>query len=72
MVGSMSEPSPSLFNCPACGAEYKVVRMEATSAETPDEELQCRNCGGPLDARDGNFILKYFLVKTPKKGRRKK
>ena len=72
MVGSMSELSPSSFNCPACGAEYKVVRMEATSAETPDEELRCRNCGGALDVRDGNFILKYFLVKTPKKGRRKK
>ncbi len=68
----MSESSSSLFNCPACGAEYKVVRMEATSSETTDEELQCRNCGGALDARDGNFILKYFLVKTSKKGRRKR
>jgi hypothetical protein len=46
--------------------------MEVASAETPDEELQCRNCGGALEARDGNFILKYFLVKTPKKGRRKR
>jgi transcription elongation factor Elf1 len=72
MVGSMPEPSPSPFNCPACGAEYKVVRMEATSAETSHEEVQCRNCGGPLDARDGAFILKYFLVGTPKKSRRKK
>jgi len=46
--------------------------MEATSAETLHEEVQCRNCGGPLDARDGAFILKYFLVGTPKKSRRKK
>jgi transcription elongation factor Elf1 len=68
----MPDRSSSVFHCPACDAEYKVVRMEAASAETSDEEIQCRNCGGPLDARDGNFILKYFLVKTPRKSRRKK
>jgi predicted Zn finger-like uncharacterized protein len=72
MVDFMSEPSPSSFNCPACGAEYKVVRIEATPAEVQDEEVQCRNCGGPLDALDGGFILKYFLVGAPKKGRRKR
>jgi hypothetical protein len=72
MVSSMSEHASSLFSCPACGAHYTVVRMAAEPGETPDEELQCRNCGGPLDAREGDFILKYFLVGPPKKGRRRK
>jgi transcription elongation factor Elf1 len=68
----MSEPLSSFFNCPACGAGYKVVRMEAPLSETSDEQVECRNCGGPLDAHDGAFILKYFLVGPSKKGRRKK
>jgi predicted RNA-binding Zn-ribbon protein involved in translation (DUF1610 family) len=68
----MSETSSSLFSCPACGVEYKVVRMEAASDKTSDEQVECRNCGGLLDARDGTFILKYFLVGPPKKSRRKK
>jgi transcription elongation factor Elf1 len=68
----MTELSSSLFNCPACNAEYKVVRMEAASAGKSDEQIECRNCGGPLDARDGAFILKYFLVGPPRKSRRKK
>jgi transcription elongation factor Elf1 len=68
----MSEPSSSLFSCPACGVEYKVVKMEAASHETLDEQVECRNCGGPFDARDGAFILKYFLVGPSKKSRRKK
>jgi predicted Zn finger-like uncharacterized protein len=73
MVGSMPEhASSSSFHCPACGAEYKIVRMEVESAETSDAEVQCRNCGGALDGRDGAFILKYFLVGTPKKSRRKR
>jgi hypothetical protein len=24
--------------------------------------LTCRNCGGPLHAREGRYILKYFLL----------
>jgi hypothetical protein len=46
--------------------------MEAPLSETSDEQVECRNCGGPLDAHDGAFILKYFLVGPSKKGRRKK
>jgi hypothetical protein len=46
--------------------------MEATPGETSHEEVQCRNCGGALEARDGDFILKYFLVGKPKKSRRKR
>jgi hypothetical protein len=51
----------TLFACPTCGAEYKLVRVEAPPA--PDEgQLICTGCGGPLRAREGRFALKYFRV----------
>jgi len=47
--------------CPTCGAKYKVVRVEAPV--TPGEgRLVCTSCGGPLNAREGRFVLKYFGV----------
>jgi hypothetical protein len=56
---------PTSFACPTCGAKYKVVRVEAPP--TPHEgQLVCRSCGGPLNAREGRFVLKYFLVGVSK------
>jgi hypothetical protein len=49
------------FTCPTCGAEYKVVRVEAKTM-VPEGRLTCTKCGGPLHAREGRHILKYFLV----------
>jgi hypothetical protein len=49
------------FACRICGADYEVVRVEAWP-ETADGDLVCVKCGGPLHAREGRFILKYFLV----------
>ena len=54
------------FHCPNCYALYKVVKVEA-GPETPDVEIACRNCGGPLTAREGNLVLKYFLVGKPER-----
>jgi predicted RNA-binding Zn-ribbon protein involved in translation (DUF1610 family) len=55
----MNEATP--FACPTCGAEYKVVRVEASPK--PDEgQLVCTSCGGPLNAREGRFALKYFRI----------
>jgi hypothetical protein len=51
---------------------YKIVRVEADAAAAPDDKVLCRNCDGELDARDGAFILKYFLVGPSRKPRRKK
>jgi predicted Zn finger-like uncharacterized protein len=56
------------FHCPNCNALYKVVRMEAKST-ADDREIVCRACGAPLQGREGNFILKYFLVKHDRKQR---
>jgi ssDNA-binding Zn-finger/Zn-ribbon topoisomerase 1 len=52
---------PKVYPCPTCGTEYKVVRVEATTA-LPEGRLTCTKCGGPLHARKGRHILKYFVV----------
>lgn len=50
------------FNCPNCGAGYKIVRLVAESSI----RSTCRRCGGRLQASEGAYILKYFLVDRPK------
>jgi predicted RNA-binding Zn-ribbon protein involved in translation (DUF1610 family) len=47
--------------CPTCGAEYKVVRVEA-KVMPGEGQLTCTSCGGPLNGREGRFVLKYFGV----------
>ena len=49
------------FNCPNCNALYHVVKTEA-GPETDDREITCCACDGPLAARDGMLICKYFLL----------
>ena len=50
------------FTCPNCQALYEIVRMEA-GPETDSREIVCRACGSPLVAREGKFVLKYFLLR---------
>jgi predicted Zn finger-like uncharacterized protein len=57
----MVQPTP--FECPSCGAKYKVVRMEAEAPANEKAKVACLTCGAPLEARDGKFILKYFRVR---------
>jgi len=56
----MAEHQEARFNCGNCGAQYKVVRVEAPTAA--DREIACLRCAEPLEAREGRFALKYFLV----------
>jgi transcription elongation factor Elf1 len=69
----MNEAKP--YACPTCEAEYKVVRVEA-KATMREGRLICRKCGGPLHAREGRYVLKYFLVggsqRHPLRGRSQK
>ena len=51
------------FKCPNCKALYEVVRVEGNSLT--GREITCRKCGGPLQGRDGKFVLKYFLLRRP-------
>jgi hypothetical protein len=50
------------FNCPHCDAPYHVVRGEP-GPETLYRKIACRACGGPLPEREGEFVLKYFLLR---------
>jgi hypothetical protein len=59
------------FTCPNCGAKYRLVKVEAPISVVPDCEVPCRGCGGPLNGRDGDFFLKYFLVERSKSGKRR-
>ena len=69
---SVPNHPPSPFQCPGCGARYKVVRLEAPLEPSLDREfvITCKNCGGPLDGRVGKLILKYFLVGRPHSAQR--
>lgn len=60
----MPEPSETRFDCPNCGARYKVVRVDAPPLAN-EEEVTCVNCGVAFQGREGRFALKYFLV-SPK------
>jgi predicted Zn finger-like uncharacterized protein len=51
------------FKCPNCGALYRVIKVEA-GPETVDRQVSCPACGTPLNGRDGQFVLKYFLLRT--------
>jgi hypothetical protein len=63
------QPSTSRFDCPNCGAQYALVRVEAETVE-PDVRLACRCCNGPLDGYEhgpkGPYILKYLLLERPR------
>jgi predicted Zn finger-like uncharacterized protein len=67
----MAEAAETRFNCPNCGAHYKVVQVEAPALASM-EEVTCINCGAALQARDGKFALKYFLVSSKTKRDRRK
>jgi hypothetical protein len=62
----MTYNNPTEFVCPGCGSGYKVVRVEA-DADLPHRLLHCRVCKHPLTAMDGEFLLKYFLVRPSEK-----
>ena len=55
-----------LFKCPNCGSQYKLVRVEA-EPDPSHGRIECRHCGGPLNGREGRFILKYFLIDRPRR-----
>ncbi len=57
----MSEHPPMSRTCPNCGAQYKVIRIDAPATDK-FREISCKSCGGPLQGREGNSIFKYFLV----------
>jgi hypothetical protein len=65
-IASASKP---FFKCPHCSALYHIIKVEA-GPESDDRQITCRTCGGPLRAREGEFVFKYFLLRHA--GRRQK
>jgi hypothetical protein len=60
----MSDVTP--FSCPHCEAAYKLVYVEAEESASDPEILWLR-CGGPLQAREGDFLRKYLFVDRKRK-----
>jgi hypothetical protein len=58
----MAADKPSLFHCPNCNALYQVVKVE-TGHETVGREITCLCCEAPLIGREGNLVVKYFLLR---------
>jgi transcription elongation factor Elf1 len=57
------------FNCPTCNGRYKLVRADADD-QSSSGQIECYYCGGPLIGREGQLVLKYFVVdKSPKRAR---
>ena len=61
----MTKSDLSPFECPNCGAKYKLIRVEA-EPQSLDRQITCRSCGAPLHGREGAIALKYFLVDRPR------
>jgi ribosomal protein S27E len=59
------------FKCPNCEALYQLVKVEA-GPETTFHDVACPACGVPLPGREGNLILKYFLLRNGGRRRRAK
>jgi hypothetical protein len=67
----MARGGPSsfvFFTCLNCKALYQLVKVEA-GPETVDRALTCLVCGVPLPSREGEFVLKYFLLRKAARGR---
>jgi hypothetical protein len=50
------------FNCPKCKMLYHFVKAQA-GPESVDGEIGCCHCGEPLPGREGQYVLKYFLLR---------
>jgi hypothetical protein len=55
-------PGKLSYFCPNCNALYQLVKVDA-GPETNDRQITCRACGAPLPAREGKFVLKYFMLR---------
>ncbi len=63
--------STALFTCPNCKALYQLIKVES-GRETANTEIRCKVCSGPLVGREGNFVLKYFLLREGIRRERRK
>jgi len=57
----LSQDNPRDFTCPQCESRYRLVRAKAGPG-TSDQPVHCVVCGHALAPRDGEYVLKYFLI----------
>jgi len=57
---------PEKFVCRQCETEYRLVKVSAGSLVS-DASIHCLQCQAELPTREGNLVLKYFLVQQPAK-----
>ena len=58
------------FTCPNCKALYQLVKGEA-GPESSLNDVPCHVCGVPINGRDGDFVLKYFLLRKAIRARQR-
>jgi hypothetical protein len=69
LEGRLMPTDKPLYFCPNCNALYQIVKVEA-GPETISSAITCRACGGPLPAREGKFVLKYFMLRKAARDRK--
>jgi predicted Zn finger-like uncharacterized protein len=57
----LGENNSQDFACPQCESRYKLIREKA-GPPTSNQPVRCRVCGHVLASREGEDILKYFLI----------
>jgi len=67
MAQDREEDREEEFECSQCQARYKIVRVNA-GLQTIDRSVQCKVCAQSFVSKDGDDILKYFLIDRPKTG----
>jgi hypothetical protein len=58
------------FRCATCSASYHVVKLEP-DPQAADCETICA-CGAVLPSREEQFVMKYFLLGTVRRIRKRK
>jgi hypothetical protein len=51
----------SFYQCPNCEALYQRVRRRVGQGDDP--QISCNACSAPLPTREGEFALKYFMLR---------
>jgi hypothetical protein len=57
------------FTCLNCKALYQLLKVEAGAV---DRAVTCLVCGVPLPSREGEFVLKYSLLRKAERRRKNK
>jgi hypothetical protein len=60
---------PQSYFCAVCDALYQVSKTEGED-KAADLEVTCLACGAPFPAREGKFVLKYFMLRKAARLRR--